>query len=255
MKTFDIAPMVTVRWSLGLCLVLFAVAIWTPSPAAQSSQGVPTRIDDLEARVAALEAVPGGQRFIKGVGDRVAVFFWENGINPNTQMPEPQPSIPLAPISEEKTFEFETGRAVVSGGTIRSVLQIDLYLRQRYFYRNAGQNRFHVHTNPFIEIESPAFVDVTDQAGQPLNGILKFAVLGNGLHLAAAKTLVSGEQGDDSRGNFGRVVLTKASLDRFRAGTGASFFANDFTVRVSIENTVRGISHFVAGTSSQIYGQ
>lgn len=98
--------------------------------------------------------------------------------------------------------------------------------------------------NPFIQIESPAFADVTDQTGQPLNGVLK-----------AAKTLVSGERGNDNRGNFGRVILTEAGLDRFSAGTGAELFANDFTIRVSVQNTVRGVSHFVAGTFTQIYGQ
>jgi hypothetical protein len=144
----------------------------------------------------------------------------------------------------ERTFEFKTGRVIVPGHSVKTLLQVDVYLRQRYFYRNDGQNGFNVHSNPFVQIESPA-----------LPAPLKFAVLGNGLHLAAAKTLLAGESGHDSRGNFGRVIITAAGIDQgFGAGTAAKMFKDDITISMFVANTIRGVHHFVVGTFTQIYG-
>lgn len=81
-------------------------------------------------------------------------------------------------------------------------------------------------------------------------------VLGNGLHLAATKTLAPGENGLDSRGNFGRAILTREGLDaRLGSGIGRRLFANDLTIRMSVENRVQGLHHFVAGTFTQVYGE
>lgn len=126
-------------------------------------------------------------------------------------------------------------------------VSLDVHLRQRYFYRNDGQGRFSVHSNPYIQIESPAL--------EAVGGVVKWSVLGNGLHLAASKSLVSGENGNDSRGNFGREFISKRELDDWLGpGTGAKFFAKDFTVRMSVRNTIRGISHLVVGTWTVLYG-
>jgi hypothetical protein len=197
-------------------------------------------------------AMPNPQqnlRFVGSVSDGV-VFFWEDGIDPNTGNQAPPPSLSLAPITTEKSFEFETGSAVVKGGTLTTLLQVDVYLRQRFYYRNAGQNRFSAYTNPLVEIESPAFRDHTTDSR------VKWAVLGNGLHLATSKSLATGEWGSDNRGNFARELITKNQLDSwFGEGTGATFFANDFTVRMYVRNTVIGLNHFVVGTFTNLYGQ
>lgn len=199
---------------------------------------------------------PQGLRFITSVGDRV-VFFFEDGLDPDTGGPMPPPSVPLAPITELKTIDFETGSVVVPGGSVRDLLQIDVYLRQRSFYRNDGQDRFTVSSNPFIQIESPVLDGLIDLfTGQPLDGVFRFAVFGNGLHLAIAKSLGPGESGLDSRGNFGRAILTREGLDaRFGSGIGRRLFADDLTIRMSVDNRVQGLDHFVAGTFTQVYGE
>lgn len=194
--------------------------------------------------------------FITSVPDGV-VFFFEDGNDPNTGDPLLPPSVPLAPITENKTIDFETGSVVVPGGSVRDLLQIDVYLRQRYFYRNDGQDRFEVVSNPIVQLESPVLDGLTDPfTGQPLDGVIRFAVLGNGLHLAAAKSLGAGERGHDSRGNFGRAFVARKGLDAlFGPDVGRRFFASDFTVRMFVNNEVQGIHHFVVGTFTQIYAQ
>ena len=191
-------------------------------------------------------------RVIGSVGDG-EVFFFEDGNDPDTGQPMPPPSVPLAPITTAQTIDVETGSVVLRRGTVRSFLQVDVYLRQRDFYRNDGQNQFRVHSNPFIQLESPVFNGLNDPStGEPLNGVWKFSVLGNGLHLAAAKTLEGGESGNDSRGNFGRVIITRTELDQlFGNGTGAMVFSRDLTLRVSVISTVRGLHQFVVGTLSE----
>jgi len=38
------------------------------------------------------------------------------------------------------------------------------------------------------------------------------------------------------------------------AGTGVRFSATDFSVRMSVRNTVRGVNHFILGTRTVLYG-
>jgi len=172
------------------------------------------------------------------------VFFYEDGLDPSTGNPIPPPSQALAPITEFKTFEFEIGRVVIPAKSLKELLQIDLHLRQRYFYRNDGQGHFKAYSNPIVEIENAALPET-----------FRFSFLGNGLHLAASKTLTEGEEGYDSRGNFGREIITAEYLDRvFGPSTGSNFFKNDITIRIYINNSVRGLWSFVVGAWGQIYG-
>jgi hypothetical protein len=184
-----------------------------------------------------------GLRYVKDLSG--VVFFYEDGLNPNTGLPMPPPSIPLAPIDEYREFEFEIAHTTIPGKSLRNMLQIDLHLRQRYFYRNDGQNGFRATTNPIIEIESPA-----------LPRIWRFSFLGNGLHLSARRCpLLEGENGHESRGNFGRQIITADKIDyRFGSGTSSKFFKNDIIIRIYLENTVWGIHNYVTGVFAQIYG-
>ncbi|MDE3153929.1 MAG: hypothetical protein KGN76_02450 [Acidobacteriota bacterium] len=195
--------------------------------------------------------------YITSVNDQV-VFFFENGLDPDTGEPMAPPSVPLAPITDWKVIEFETGSVVIPHDTVHDLLQVDVYLRQRYQYRNDGQSDgFTIISNPFIEIDSPAFDHLTDPVtGTPMNGVWKSAVLGNGLFLGTTKTLAAGETGEDNRGNFGRQIITREGLDRrFGPGIGLKLFSSDFTIRMSIRSTVHGVPTLVEGTITQVYGE
>jgi hypothetical protein len=191
---------------------------------------------------------------LRGVGDGL-IFFWQN------DPPEPAgngPVVPeglvLAPITEEKVIEFETGRTTIPGGTIANILEVRIYLRQRYFYRNDGQNSFRATTFPIIELESPVFNGLIDPfTGEPSNGVITYTL--SGLHLDASKALVSGEWGNDSRGNFMSDIWTEEWFDKvFGKGIGKEVFKNDLTIRMRVKNWVKGLTHFVVGTNTLLYG-
>jgi hypothetical protein len=226
--------------------IVFFLA-WIPINAERGS--APVTVENTAANSVSLSApvsdtaLPQAVKLVAMVRDGV-VFFSEDGTDSDTGNPFPPPSQPLAPITEEKTFEFETGRVVIPANSVKDFLQIDVYLRQRYTYRNDGQNNFRAVTNPIVEIESAALP-------QPL----RFAVMENGLHLRAGKFLSVGEWGTDSRGNFGRAFITAKDLDaQFGPGTARYFFKNDITISMHVANTVHGLDSYVAGTFTQIYG-
>ena len=192
-------------------------------------------------------------RLIKEVGDRV-VFFFEDGLDPDTGNPMPAPSVALAPITQAKQINFETGAVTIPGKTLKHFFLLDVYLRQRYSYRNDGQNSFRATTLPVVELESVVFNNLNDPAtGAPLNGRLKITL--SGLFLGANKTLADGESGADNRGNKDSFVFSEEVFDsRFGAGTAKELFKNDLTIHMKVENTVRGVDNFVAGTFTKVYG-
>ncbi len=153
-----------------------------------------------------------------------------------------------------KQIDFETGNVTIPGGTLNNFFLVDVYLRQRYFYRNDGQNFFRAFTFPVIEIESVIFNNLNDPAtGTPLNGKLKITL--NGLHLDAGKTLVAGERGNDSRGNKDSFLFSSEFFDlNFGMGTAKDIFKNDLTIHIKVENSVQGLQHFVVGTFTKVLG-
>ena len=64
-----------------------------------------------------------GLRFITELSN--IEFFYVDRINRNT-------GIQLAPIDELKEFEFEIADTTIPAKSLGQLLQIDLYLRQRY---------------------------------------------------------------------------------------------------------------------------
>lgn len=193
-------------------------------------------------------------RLIRRIRDGVVFFFENEDPEAASSGTPPPPSIRLAPITEIRQIEFETGSVVIPGKTLKSFFLVDVYLRQRYFYRNDGQNFFRAHTLPVIEIESVVFNDLNDPAtGTPLNGKLRITL--NGLHLDAGKTLVAGERGNDSRGNKDSILFSSELFDEnFGPGTAKDLFKNDLTIRMRVENTVQGLHHFVVGTFTKVFG-
>jgi hypothetical protein len=192
-------------------------------------------------------------RLIKEVGDRV-VFFFEDGIDPDSGDPMPAPSVALAPITQTKQINFETGAVVIPGKTLKRFFLLDVYLRQRFSYRNDGQNSFRVNTLPVVELESVVFNNLNDPStGTPLNGKLRLTL--NGLFLGANKSLGAGESGADNRGNKDSFLFPAEFFDsRFGAGTAEELFKNDLTIHMRVENTVNGVNNFVAGTFTKVYG-
>lgn len=184
----------------------------------------------------------------------IQVFFFLDGNDPDTGQPLPPPSVPLAPITQEKQINFLSQEVIVPGDTLQNVIILDLYLRQRYFFRNDGQNRFRALTFPVLELKSPAFDNLNDpDTGEPLNGVLRITL--NILHLDAAKTLVAGESGLDSRGNKHEFVFTREFFDSaFGAGVGEEVFKQDLRIRILLENRVIGLHHFVLGTRLTVLG-
>ena len=195
----------------------------------------------------------GPINYLGCVGDGV-VFFWENDPpEPNNNGPVGYEGIVLAPITEKKEFEFETGRVTLPGVTIKSFLEMRIYVRQRYFYCNDGQDFFRARTLPIIELESPVFNDLTNPyTGEPLNGKITYSL--NGIMLNACKTLVEGELGADSRGNFRAYIWTEEYFDAiFGKGIGKEVFRNDLTIIMRVKNWVLGLNHFVIGTMTELY--
>lgn len=192
-------------------------------------------------------------RLIKAIGDKV-VFFFEDGLDPATGNPVPSPSIALAPITEQKQINFETGAATIPGKTIKHFFLVDVYLRQRYSYRNDGQDFFRAVSIPVIELESVVFNNLNDPVtGAPLNG--KWRITLSGLFLGVDKTLVADERGRDNRGNKDSFLFSKELIDgSFGEGTAKELFKNDLTIRIKVENTVRGVNNFVAGTFTNVFG-
>ena len=192
-------------------------------------------------------------RLIKEVGDLV-VFFFEDGLDPDTGNPMPAPSVALAPITQTKQINFETGSVTIPGKTLKHFLLLDVYLRQRYSYRNDGQDSFRATTFPVVELESVVFNNLNDPAtGAPLNGRLKITL--NGLFLGTDKTLAAGESGRDNRGNKDSFLFSEELIDsRFGKGTAKELFENDLTIHMKVENIVRGLDNFVAGTFTKVYG-
>ena len=101
---------------------------------------------------------------------------------------------------------------------------MDVYLRQRYSYRNDGQNSFRVTSFPVIELASVVFNNLNDPiTGAPLNG--RWRVTLNGLFLGTNKTLAAGERGSDNRGNKDSFIFSAEFFDRnFGDGTAAELF-------------------------------
>jgi hypothetical protein len=192
-------------------------------------------------------------RLIKALGEALVVFT-EDGNDAGTGDPLPPPSVPLAPITDEQQINFETGVVTIPGKTIKNYFLVDVYLRQRFGYRNDGQDFFRVITLPVIELESEVFNGLNDPVtGEPLNG--KWRITLNRLFIGANKTLVAGERGADNRGNRESFLFSAELLDEnFGAGTASSLFKSDMTIRMSVENTVRGVSNFVTGTTTKVYG-
>lgn len=193
-------------------------------------------------------------RLIKTVGDGVVFFFEDADPEPAGPATPPPPPIRLAPITEEKQIDFETGAVTIPRRTLKNFFLVDIHLRQRYFYRNDGQNSFTAFTLPVIELESVVFNNLNDPAtGAPLNG--KWRITLNGLHLAANKTLVTGEGGHDSRGNKNSFLFPRELFDgTFGDGTARELFRNDLTIHMRVENRVKGLHHFVAGTFTKVFG-
>jgi len=192
-------------------------------------------------------------RLIKALGEEL-VAFNEDGIDAETGDPLPPPSVALAPITEEKLINFEAGVATIPGNTIKHFFLVDVYLRQRFAYRNDGQNFFRVITLPVIELESEVFNNLNDPVtGAPLNG--KWRITLNRLFIGANKTLVAEERGADNRGNRESFLFSAELLnENFGAGTANKLFKKDMTIRMKVENTVRGVSNFVTGTNTKVYG-
>jgi hypothetical protein len=193
-------------------------------------------------------------KVIKRVPDGVVFFFENEDPAAASSGTPPPPPVRLAPITEMKQIDFETGSVTIPGNTVKNFLLVDVYLRQRYFYRNDGQNFFRAFTLPVIEIESVIFNNLNDPAtGTPLNGKLRITL--NGLHLDAGKTLVAGERGNDSRGNKDSFLFSSEFLDgNFGPGTAKEVFKNDLTIRMRVENRVQGLHDFVAGTFTKVFG-
>ena len=193
-------------------------------------------------------------RVIKRVPDGVVFFFENEDPEAASSSTPPPPVVRLAPITEMKQIDFETGSVTIPGKTLENFFLVDVYLRQRYFYRNDGQNFFRAFTFPVIEIESVALNNLNDPVtGLPLNGKLRITL--NGLHLDAGKTLVAGERGNDSRGNKDSFLFSAELFDvNFGPGTAKEVFKNDLTIRLKVENTVQGLSHFVVGTFTRVFG-
>lgn len=193
-------------------------------------------------------------RLIKRIRDGV-VFFFENEdpVAASSGTPTPPP-VRLAPITGMKQIDFETGNVTIPGKTLENFFLVDVYLRQRYFYRNDGQNFFRAFTFPVIEIESVVFNNLNDPGtGTPLNGKLRITL--NGLHLDAGKTLVAGERGNDSRGNKDSFLFSSEFFDgNFGPGTAKEVFKNDLTIHMKVENRVQGLHDFVVGTFTKVFG-
>jgi hypothetical protein len=193
-------------------------------------------------------------KYLGYVGDGV-IFFWENSPPYSSNSGPVVPTgVVLAPITDLKNIEFETGRITIPGGTLKDVLQMRIYLRQRVFFRNDGQNIFKAHSLPVIELESPIFYGLQGSTTEEiLNGVLSISL--PGLHVSIGKGLVSGENGHNSRGNFDEFTFSAADFDQaFGEGIGKEIFKNNLTVRLRVINEVQGVSHFVVGTSTKIYG-
>jgi hypothetical protein len=192
-------------------------------------------------------------RLIRALGEEL-VTFSEDGNDIGAGEPLPPPSVPLAPITDEKQINFETGVVTIPGKTIKNYFLVDVYLRQRFAYRNDGQDFFRVITLPVIELESTIFNNLNDPVtGNPLDG--KWRITLNRLFIGANKTLVSGERGADNRGNRESFLFSVELLDaNFGAGTASKLFKSDITIRMSVENTLRGVSNFVTGTTTKVYG-
>lgn len=239
------------RAFLSIQVVLWLSVVGFETSAIQRHSPLDAR---LSAAVQQLSFEGKNLRLIKRVSDGV-VFFFENA-DPEAASPgtPPPPPVRLAPLSEIKQIDFETGSVLIPGNTLRNFLLVDVYVRQRYFYRNDGQNFFRAFTFPVIEIESVVFDNVNDPAtGTPLNGKLRVTL--NGLHLDAGKTLVAGEIGNDSRGNKDSFLFSSEFFDgNFGSGTANELFKNDLTLHIRVENRVLGLHDFVVGTFTKVFG-